>query len=207
MKADRASSAEGNPPSESNGGDDDDDDDDDDDEEEKSSVIVLGRRTLSAIQDAIPMTELPSWINAVPSGIGTKARGKLSADQWHTLCVVHLPIILIRLWHNRSQRKQRMLLNFLDLVTEVVITGLLDMSEKFIQVYEDVSLRYLVQARKLYRFNITPNQHNSLHIPLFLRLFGPLHPIRTFFSERYNYLLQRTKTNSKFGESRFSKSE
>ena len=87
----------------------------------------------------------------------------------------------------------------MDLVTEVVIGGLLEMSESLIQLYEEVSLRYLQTAKKLYDISITPNQHNSLHIPYFLRLFGPLHSIRTFFSERKNLDLQSENTNMKFG--------
>ena len=94
-----------------------------------------------------------------------------------------------------------MLDNFMDLVTEVVIGGLLEITEDLIEKCETVSLRYLQQAKTLYQFDITPNQHNSLHIPLFLRLFGPQHPIRTFFSERINFKLQTLKTNTKFGMS------
>ncbi|KAI0648929.1 hypothetical protein C8Q79DRAFT_1007517 [Trametes meyenii] len=86
------------------------------------------------------------------------------------------------------------------LVTEVMVGNLLNMSEEAVQVYEEAALRYLCTAKELYDISITPNQHNSLHIPLFLHLFGPLHPIRTFFSERMNYLLQQTNTNMHFGE-------
>ena len=87
------------------------------------------------------------------------------------------------------------------LVTEVVVGGLLEMTEDAIALYENASLEYLRTARELYNITLTPNQHNSLHIPAFLRHFGPLHSIRTFFSERMNFLLQRQNTNLKFGES------
>ena len=87
----------------------------------------------------------------------------------------------------------------MDLVTEVVVGSLLEMSEPIIQLYEEVAMRYLQTAKKLYDINITPNHHNSLHIPFFLRLFGPLHSVRTFFSERKNLDLQNENTNMKFG--------
>ena len=93
-----------------------------------------------------------------------------------------------------------MLNNFMDLVTEVVIGGLLEMTEEAIRVYETVALRYLRGLKELYSTTITPNQHNSIHIASLLRLFGPLHAIRTFFSERMNYLLQQTNTNMHIGK-------
>lgn len=156
---------------------------------------------MQRIHSELSSTELPSWINPVPRNVGTAARGKLSADQWHIFCVVNLPIILIRMWAPQGGRYKEMLDNFMNLVTEVVIGSLLEMSEEAITVYETAATAYLKTAQQLYDITITPNQHNSLHIPFFLRHFGPLHSIRTFFSERMNYLLQRQNTNLKFGSS------
>ena len=153
------------------------------------------------IHAELPLTELPSWVNPVPRNVRTKARGKLSADQWHIFCVINLPIVLVHLWGQRGTIYQRMLDNYMHLVTEVVVGGLLKMTEDAIALYENASLEYLRTARELYNITLTPNQHNSLHIPAFLRHFGPLHSIRTFFSERMNFLLQRQNTNLKFGES------
>ncbi|KAI0822496.1 hypothetical protein BC628DRAFT_1281695, partial [Trametes gibbosa] len=161
---------------------------------------VLGRTTLQQIHAELPLTELPSWISPVPSNVGTKARGKLSADQWHIFCVVNLPVILIRMWAPRGGRFTQMLDNYMHLVTEVVVGSLLEMSDDAIALYESSALEYLKGAKELYGISLTPNQHNSLHIPFFLRLFGPLHAIRTFFSERMNYLLQRQNTNLIFGQ-------
>ncbi|KAH9911471.1 uncharacterized protein BXZ73DRAFT_34095, partial [Epithele typhae] len=167
---------------------------------ERQSVVVLGRHLLQKVHEAMPKTLLPSWMNPVPANVGMKARGKLSADQWHTFCVVNLPVVLIPLWHGQDERERGMLNNFMDLVTMIVIGGLLEMSEDKASLYEEVASRYLKKALELYDFTVTPNQHNSLHIPVFFRLFGPLHSIRTFFSERENFKLQRRNTNSKFGE-------
>lgn len=114
-------------------------------------------------------------------------------------CVINLPIILIPLWYYKSQIHRERLDNFMDLVTEVVIGSLLEMSEPAIQLFEQVSLRYLQNAKRLYNISITPNQHNSLHISFFLRLYGALHAVRTFFSERKNFELQGENTNMKFG--------
>lgn len=167
-----------------------------------STTAVLGSSMMAEIHAELPLTELPSWINPVPRNVGTTSRGKLSADQWHILCVVNLPIILIPKWAPKGGRFAAMLENFMHLVTEVVVGSLLEMSEEAISLYETSALAYLKTAQKLYGISLTPNQHNSLHIPFFLRLFGPLHSIRTFFSERMNYLLQQQNTNLKFGKFR-----
>ncbi|KAH9911732.1 uncharacterized protein BXZ73DRAFT_15955, partial [Epithele typhae] len=159
-----------------------------------SWITLLGQ-----LHEAMPKTLLPSWMNPVPANVGLKVRGKLSADQWHTFCVVNLPIVLIPLWHGQGGRERDMLDNFMDLVTAIVIGGLLEMSEHWAQLYEEATSRYLQKALELYHFDVTPNQHNALHIPFFFRLFGPLHSVRTFFSERKNFLLQRLNTNSRFG--------
>ncbi|RPD67245.1 hypothetical protein L226DRAFT_452550 [Lentinus tigrinus ALCF2SS1-7] len=161
---------------------------------------VLGRQTLAEIHEQLPLTELPSWVNPVPHNVGTTERGKLSADQWHVLCVVNLPIILIRLWTPMGGVFKAWLDNFMHLVTAVVIGGLLEMSEEAVAEYENAAHSYLVTARELYDITLTPNQHNALHISFFMRYFGPLHAIRTFFSERNNLLIQSTETNGKFGE-------
>ncbi len=160
---------------------------------------VFGRKTLHHIQERLRLTELPSWVDSVPTNVGSTERGKLSADQWHILCVIHLPIILINYWHPQSGLHRERLTNYMYLVTEVVVGSLLEMTEDAVQIYEDAAMKYLQTAKELYDLKLTPNHHNSLHIPLFLRLFGPLHSVRTFFSERNNYRLQTQDTNMKFG--------
>ncbi|RPD78038.1 hypothetical protein L226DRAFT_458088 [Lentinus tigrinus ALCF2SS1-7] len=163
------------------------------------SDIAASETSESHIHTHLRDTQLPSWVNPVPTNVGTKSRGKLSADQWHVFCVVNLPIILIPLWYHKSQLHRERLDNYMDLVTEVVVGSLLEMSEPVIKIYEEAAFRYLHTAKRLYNISITPNQHNSLHIPSVLRLFGPLHAIRTFFSERMNLDLQSENTNMKFG--------
>ncbi|KAI9059822.1 hypothetical protein FKP32DRAFT_1535489, partial [Trametes sanguinea] len=162
--------------------------------------VVFGRNMMARIHEEIPRTEVPSWINPVPNNVGTKTRGKLSADQWHIFCVVNLPVILIGHWAPQGGRFLDMLNNYMHLVTEVVVGSLLEMSEEAIALYETSALEYLKTAKELYDISVTPNQHNSLHIPFLLRLFGPLHSIRAFFTERMNYLLQQQNTNLKFGD-------
>lgn len=164
---------------------------------------VLGRTVLTAAHEDARNVELPSWVNQVPSGFGTTSHGKLSADQWRTLCSINLPITLIRLWGDSlpDTREYKMLHNFMDLVTAVEVGSMLVTSEELIQLYDKSLLKYLTTLKELYKeAKIAPNHHLAMHITDFLRIFGPVHAWRAFALERYNYMLQQTNTNRRLGE-------
>ena len=160
---------------------------------------------LREIHQDMEIIELPSWISPAPSKVGEKKHGKLSADQWRTFCTVHLPITLIRLWGGlpEGQRERRMLANFMDLVTAVEISGSLVISGAHIDLYCSTILRYLRTMKSLYKeAKVVPNHHMSVHIgDSVLPHFGPLHAIRAFHTERFNFLLQNENTNGKLGTS------
>ena len=163
---------------------------------------VLGRVVLTAAHEDAERIFLPSWIIPPPSNFGSTVRGKLSADNWRTLCSINLPITLIRLWGDAEPgtRQRQMLDNFMDLVSAVEVGSMLMTSENHVQLYERSLHRYLRTFKELYKeARFTPNHHLALHVPNFLRFFGPVHAWRAFALERYNYLLQRTNTNKKFG--------
>ena len=145
--------------------------------------------------------QLPSWINPVPRGFGTTEHGKLSADQWHTACTTVLPVALILLWGNDTGRKYQMLENFMDLATAVIFAGMWHISQAHIDTFETHLRRYLEGLKELYKeAKIVPNHHLALHLPDFMRLFGPVHAWRSFVFERFNYILQHMNTNMNFGE-------
>lgn len=146
--------------------------------------------------------QLPSWVNAPPVAFGTKQHGKLSADQWRALCVINLPVTLIRTWSFDEERRVKMLANFLELVEAVETFGLLEIDERQIVVAEALMQKYLEGVKELYKgTKIRPNHHLALHIGVFLRLFGPVHSWRAFAFERFNFYLQTLNTNMTFGES------
>jgi len=163
---------------------------------------VLGKTILNAVHEDMLETELPSWVNPAPAGFGTIANGKLSADQWRTVCSINLPITLIRLWSDDTQRKQAMLHNFIDLVTAVEVGSMLNTNDDLIQLYNTTMHRYLTNMKSLYpESTVKPNHHYALHLGDFLEAFGPVHSWRTFAFERYNYLLQQVNANGKIGVS------
>ncbi|KAJ3542467.1 hypothetical protein NM688_g5967 [Phlebia brevispora] len=171
---------------------------------ERLSTTVLGHAMLNAIWEDMKRTMLPSWISPAPRNVGTTERGKLSADHWRSLCTVHLPITLVRLWGSfpKESRQMQMLENYMDLVTAVGIAGMLITSSIHIEAYRAAILRYLKNAKVLYKeCSFKPNHHFAIHLAdVFLPNFGPFHPIRAFHTERNNFMLQREHTNMKFGE-------
>ncbi|KAL1944059.1 hypothetical protein VTO73DRAFT_3877 [Trametes versicolor] len=167
----------------------------------RNTQAAIGRDTLDAYVEDRSRMELPSWVNAPPAAFGTTQHGKLSADQWRTLCIINLPVSLIRTWSFQEERRVKMLQNFLKLVEAVETFGLLEIDERQIATAERLMQEYLEGVKELYQgAKIQPNHHLSLHIGVFLRLFGPVHSWRSFVFERFNFYLQSLNTNMTFGE-------
>lgn len=157
---------------------------------------------MNAVRADMVMTELPSWISRAPYDWGTSQRGKLSADQWHVIGAVHLPITLIRLWGNSAagDRWHNMLRNFMSLVQAVKIASLRHTSPQHVQEYDAHVLAYLSTLKTLYRdVGIKPSQHVLMHIGMFLSIMGPNHSRNASPFERFIYFMQGQNTNMKFG--------
>ncbi|KAF6745571.1 hypothetical protein DFP72DRAFT_824306 [Ephemerocybe angulata] len=169
---------------------------------ESKKTVVLGRAILTAVTEDRVRTELPRWVDPAPLRVGQKKQGKLSADQWRSFCTIHLVISLIRIWGNLEpdSRWHQMLTNFLDLVTAVELASMLVTSPEHISAYSNSMTRYLVTMKSLYKEAVVaPNHHFALHIPDYLKLWGPSPQTRGFGFERFNYFLQQIKTNRRFG--------
>jgi hypothetical protein len=167
----------------------------------KKHNAVLGQKVLQAIHQDMSNLELPTWVNAAPLRFGLKSHGKLSADQWRSACLINLPITLIRLWGNEGGRKEQMLQNFLCLVAAVDLATSKTVSPQTMQSYNDLMMGYLSTMKVLYpEAPLQPKHHWALHMPDFMKNFGPAHATQTFGFERMNYLQQSTNTNWKFGQ-------
>ncbi|KAJ3872925.1 hypothetical protein F5051DRAFT_288753, partial [Lentinula edodes] len=172
---------------------------------------VLGKDTLAAIREDMEKLRTPSWMAAAPNHPGEASQGKFTADQWRTFCTVNLPITLIRLWGSlpHEERRYEMLVNFMHLITSIRLADMRVMTEERIQTFERHYRAYLTgiigfemkdRLGGLYpHTRVTPYQRMMLHFGDLLRLFGPVHSWRCFAFERFNYILQTTKTNSRFG--------
>jgi len=89
-----------------------------------SKRIVLGKDFMEAVWDDMKHMKLPMWIHPALPNWGMAERSKLSADQWHLVCTVHLPITLICLWGHIAGQKRDMLTHFMDLVSAVCIANM-----------------------------------------------------------------------------------
>ncbi|KIK12842.1 hypothetical protein PISMIDRAFT_18445 [Pisolithus microcarpus 441] len=144
--------------------------------------VVLGRAILEEVWRDQEWLVLPSFIFPALSLLGFEKR-KLSADQW------------------RSGRQQQMLNNYMHLVTAVYIASLQSTSEELACHYTYHFKSYLSGILELYKeAKIQPVHHACLHFERLLVGLGPVHSWRTWAFERFNYMLQRTKTNMHFGE-------
>ncbi|KAF8231255.1 hypothetical protein L208DRAFT_1277973, partial [Tricholoma matsutake] len=146
---------------------------------------------------------LPGWVTRSPSHPGESWWGKFHADQWRVFCTINLPVKLIHLWgaKQKDSREYRMLSNFMDLIAAVKLATMQKMTEAQISQYESHMHSYLMTLLELYPgTDISPYQHLALHFGDQLCCFGPTHAWRFFPFEWYNYLLQKVKTNSIWGE-------
>lgn len=161
---------------------------------------VLGKDIMAAVWSDMRQTLLPTWITPPPPDWGTTRRGKLSADHWRIICTIHLPITLIRLWHNESTRKKELLQHFMELVTAVRIANMRMLSPEHIQKYNHYMGSYVQNIKRLYPDqHLKPTHHAALHIGDMLGLYGPNHSHSSPHYERHINLLHHINTNSKIG--------
>ncbi|KAJ2931557.1 hypothetical protein H1R20_g5541, partial [Candolleomyces eurysporus] len=165
-----------------------------------SSNAFLGRDTMDIVWDDMKRTQLPSWINLPPRDWGTARRGKLSADNWRIICCIHLPITLIRLLGDRTDRTKDLLDNFMKLVTAVRIATTRMSSHSQIETYNRIILEYTQGVQQLFPdYQILPSHHAALHLGDVLERFGPKHAHDSPYYERCINFFHRMNTNKKNG--------
>lgn len=156
---------------------------------------------MEAVWADMKKTILPSWMSSAPSNWGTAARGKLSADHWRTICTVHLPITLIRLWSSGTERQRSLLANLMDLVRAIEIASLRKITRQNIDEYNLLVNQYLDRIKNLFKgTRIRPTHHMLKHIGDFLLLMGPNHARNASAFERYVQFMQEQNMNMQPGE-------
>ncbi|TFK17528.1 hypothetical protein FA15DRAFT_604893, partial [Coprinopsis marcescibilis] len=139
---------------------------------------------------------LPSWINPAPRNWGTTERGKLSADNWRTLCTIHLPVTLIRLWHSGTEQVKNLLRNFMDLASAVRLAHMKTTSPKQIAMYDAYMKQYLQGIMELFPDQpLRPSHHMAMHISDCMERFGPTHAQNGGWFERYILFFHSLNTN------------
>ena len=145
---------------------------------------------------------VPTWIEKPPSNFGEASHGSLKADQWRTVCTIHMVLTLVRLWgiKTATTEQRTVLQNFLHLVIAVDAATRRSMSATRAELYDKHMELYIQGLREIYEHELVPNHHLALHLVECLLLFGPVHGWWAFPFERFNGLLQRLNTNHKPSE-------
>lgn len=159
---------------------------------------ILDKRVLQEVHRDMALTSLPTSIGRVPVNVGSAAAGTLSADEWRTLCTIHLPITLIRIWAGlpQSDRTRMLLDNFLHMVIAVRYGTARRMSKIRIETYNHHIFSYVNGLRALFpEQDLVPNQHLALHLGEVLAKFGPTQSYWAFPFERYIRLLRQANIN------------
>jgi hypothetical protein len=155
---------------------------------------------------------VPSWIKhlkSVPKHFGEASAGTLKADEWRTLASLYLPIALTSLWgegtyHSSTstgERLREVLDNTMDLVQAVILICRRSITMSTITEFRKLIERYVRNLHEIH-VDATPrtNLHMSLHLYIFLVLFGPVHGWWTFTFERLIGYLQHLPSNKKPGK-------
>ncbi|KAI0692837.1 hypothetical protein BC835DRAFT_1225188, partial [Cytidiella melzeri] len=97
------------------------------------------------IREDISKTYIPSWMSHPLRNFGSPSHGKLKADEWCTICTVHLVITLGRLWGslNATKRQKQMLKNFFHLVSAVQLGSRKSMSKDRAKAFDGHMFDYL----------------------------------------------------------------
>lgn len=155
---------------------------------DSTNRVFIGSNVLAQIWKDNDKIILPSWIGHLPPCIGSSQHGKLSADQYRTVCSINLVTTLIRVWGSAQEGSK----------WKAKLAHMWTLTSKHISKYHQIMLRYLCMMQQLYpHAEIKPSHHLSLHLTQLMRQFGPVHAWRCFPFERYNGILQNIPTNYK----------
>ena len=164
-------------------------------------TVVIGREVLEAVWDDMARTLVPSCVAPAPASGKIAAKpGKLKADEWRTLAMMHLVITLVRLWGSAGGRMEEMLHNYMNLVAAVFMSCLRSLTEEHIHAYDFYYTQYLKSFLSLYpEVPLQPSNHLAQHCDENMSDMGPSHSTRAFGTERFNRSLQEVPTNMKSG--------
>lgn len=160
---------------------------------------MLNSTILEELRNDLATTVLPSWVASPPRDFGKPSHGKLTADQWRTVCTVNMVITLVRLWNtaSSSEQYQNLLINFVHLVVAVDLGTRKTMFPERAELFDYHMRQYLTTLRDNFGHDLRPNHHACLHLKEFLDLFGPVQGWWAFPFERYNGIIAQLKTNNK----------
>lgn len=176
---------------------------------ERELQIVTGtHEVLDYINTVVDTTLTPSWITTVPKAFGESKTGTLKADEWRSYATIYLPIALVLLWNEGASHPspavgdalQATLDHTMHLVQALCLgcyrtttRSRADRMHHYLRTYLSQLKDFHPQAKRL------GNQHMSLHLASYMKLFGPVYSWWTYPFERLIGRLQQMPTNGRFG--------
>jgi len=163
---------------------------------------------LDFIKSVIKETHTPSWLGSVPQNFGDRKTGTLKADEWRIFSTLYLPIALVLLWGKNSEHKSAAIADSLDiklehtmhLVQALTLACYRATTETRIDGIGHNLRNYLTDLPKVHPdARPSTNQHISLHLSSYMRLFGPVHSWWTYPFERLIGRLQQSPSNNRLG--------
>ncbi|KIK25097.1 hypothetical protein PISMIDRAFT_97347, partial [Pisolithus microcarpus 441] len=136
----------------------------------------------------------PIWVRSIPHNFSDARAGTLKADEWHTMVMIYLPLVLISLWgqnyKDHTNRLESQYCHILEHTMDLWVTS-----------YHGHITSWLRSFPEAFPCaSICPNYHMAIHIYDYLRLFGH---VRAWWCFPYECLighLQHMLTNHRFEE-------
>jgi lantibiotic modifying enzyme len=152
---------------------------------------------LQQVNCLLPRLNIPSWIKGAVPVLGKASYGKFKADEWRTLFLIQLPLILVKIWGGPHCAHVSLLQNFSHLVAAVYLALKRSMTEARISMYLHHIEQYLSSSRIMFpNCPLAPNHHLSMHIGKLLSNLGPVQAWWLFPMERLmGEILQSTHNN------------
>lgn len=165
--------------------------------------VILGRKTLDHYRYTRNRTKLPSHVKPPPKLLGNASHGKLSADEWNTVCLYMLPFTLVSMWGFKSSesREGRLLENTMHLTATIRLATLRRTTPEIGERLADHYRTYLQGLLDLFpHATLKPSHHMFSHTPDFLGLWGSSRNWSAWVFEFLNGLSQMIRHNWKDGK-------
>ncbi|KAF7333828.1 Glycoside hydrolase family 92 protein [Mycena venus] len=163
---------------------------------------AIDKASLRFVQDVIANTTVPAWVNHVPKNYGEKGAGSIKADEWRLLGTIYLPIALVILWGEQSQ-KAELLKQSMALFQATTIVCRFGTSPERASAFRNHLKEWVDKLYSCHPHTTVhkkrTNVHVAFHIYDFLLLFGPVLSWWCFPIERLIGVLQKINSNNHVG--------
>ncbi|MBW0476144.1 hypothetical protein O181_015859 [Austropuccinia psidii MF-1] len=167
---------------------------------DKKNIGYLSEDTKQKLKKRIQDVVVPKGVSHIPLNIGEKGVGRLKASQWRALFGIYIPLVALDVFWDCDDPDNIFLINTGSLICCTEIVGKSSITKNDAIEFEEGYRKYQETSNEIFQdIRVTPNHHYSMHIPDQLLWWGPLMGVLEFGGERLIGVLQRFKTNSKYG--------